>query len=353
MEEHHVYMRRALELAQRGKGQVSPNPLVGCVIVKDGRISGEGWHERFGGPHAEINAIRTVSQPEMLAGATLYVNLEPCSHHGKTPPCAEAIVKHRFAQVVIGCADPNPLVNGRGIGILESAGIKVSKGILEQQSLELNKRFITGIAKNRPWILLKWAESADGFIARTDRQQQWISNLQSRQMVHAWRAEEDAVLVGAATVVHDNTQLTVREWRGRNPVRIILDPEGTLRTNLRIFDDQAKTLSYTRTISKSAGNLEWVKIEGQPENHRIYLPEELPTILSDLHRRGIRSVMVEGGAKTLELFLCAGLWDEARIFRSGQKLNEGITAPFLKAEPEQVSNIDNDTLSVYRNRSAN
>ena len=340
---HELYMRRAIELARNGAGSVSPNPMVGCVIVHEGRIIGEGWHRTFGGPHAEVEAIRSVTEPDLLHHATLYVCLEPCSHHGKTPPCADLIIANRIPEVVVGTGDPNPMVNGKGIAKLREAGIKVTAGVLEAECQELNKQFITRIRKNRPWILLKWAETSDGFIARTDLSSKWISNARSRQLVHRLRAEMDAVLVGAGTAAADDPALTVREWAGSDPVRVVIDPQLRLPSGLKLFDKSVPTLCYNLRETTASENLQ-----------RIQLTKEhfLQAMLADLSSRNIGSVMVEGGARTMQGFIDAGLWDEAWRFIAPVSFGTGIHAPVLTMEPWQKSDVEGDSLLVYRNPAA-
>lgn len=333
-------MKRALELASLGLGHVSPNPLVGCVIVQGGRIIGEGWHQRFGGPHAEVNAIQQVADLSLLPEATVYVNLEPCSHVGKTPPCADLLVEKKVRRVVIANGDPNPQVAGKGISRLHSAGIEVTEGILEQEGRWLNRRFLTNMETRLPYVILKWAEDAEGMMASSDQKPVWISNERSRQRVHQWRTEEDAVLVGARTAEMDDPQLNVRDWTGRNPVRIVLDPALRLPTQLHLFDRSVPTLFYNCQKSTSEENLE-----------RIQVPKKgfLAAVLRDLLIRNVGSVMVEGGAFTLQGFLDAGLWHEARIFRSATRLPGGIKAPRLNADEFMTDRTTGDVLSIYRN----
>jgi diaminohydroxyphosphoribosylaminopyrimidine deaminase/5-amino-6-(5-phosphoribosylamino)uracil reductase len=245
--DHHadeVFMRRALELALLGMGSVSPNPMVGCVIIHHDKIVGEGWHKQYGEAHAEVNAIATIADKSLLKECTVYVNLEPCSHFGKTPPCADLLIEHRVKKVVVANLDSNPLVASEGVKKLRTAGIEVITGILEKEGRELNKRFFTFMEKQRPYIMLKWAETSDGFIARENFDSKWISNEYSRQLVHKWRAENDAVLVGTKTAFHDNPELNVRDWSGRNPVRIVLDRFLRLSEKLHVFDRKQKTLCY-------------------------------------------------------------------------------------------------------------
>jgi len=310
-------MQRALELATLGAGQVSPNPLVGCVIVNNGKIIGEGWHKKYGEAHAEVNAINSVPDKNLLTGATLYVSLEPCSHFGKTPPCADLIAQYKFNKVVICNADPNPLVAGKGIKKIKEAGILVEQGILNEKGRELNKRFFTYMEKQRPYILLKWAQTADDFIARENYDSKWISNDISRLLVHKWRAEEDAILVGANTALHDNPQLNARYWTGRNPVRIVIDRGLRLNKDLHLFDDSQPTLCYNELEELQDGAVTYIKTS------------DIPSIITDLYKRKIQSVLIEGGAKLLNLVIASGLWDEARIVTSNKPFNKGIKAPAM------------------------
>ena len=334
---HELYMRRALELAMNGSGNVSPNPLVGCVIVHEGRIIGEGWHKKYGESHAEVNAIDSVANKAILRESTLYVTLEPCSHTGKTPPCADLIVKHGIQKVVIANQDTNPLVAGRGIQRLRDAGINVITDILSDEAKEANRRFFTFMELNRPRIILKWAETADGFIARKNNQSRWISDIYSRRLVHKWRSHEDAVLVGSGTAWHDNPHLNVRDWSGRNPLRIVIDRYLKLGPNLNLFDRTQKTICYNLVKEESHANLLYVQ-----------LPEEnfLPSLVQDLYRRGIQSVMVEGGGQIINSFVRLNLWDEARIFVSPTTFGAGIPAPVFAGVQRTIRKLDNDWLKV-------
>lgn len=330
-------MQRALDLAERGKGAVRPNPLVGCVLVHEGKIIGEGYHEQYGGPHAEVNAIASVSDPQLLAEATAYVSLEPCSHYGKTPPCANLLIEKGIKSVVVATLDPNPLVAGKGVKLLEEAGISVQVGLLEQEARWQNRRFFCQQEKHRPYLILKWAQTQDGFIARENFDSKWISNSQSRQLVHQWRAEEQAILVGKNTALHDNPRLNVRDWTGSDPIRLVLDSKLELPADLHLFDQQIPTLCYNTLKNKSLPNLEWVK-----------LPElSLEALLADLHARQIQSVLIEGGSQTIHPFLAAGLWDEARVFTAPIQFERGIAAPQLTQTPSESYAIGEDQLDIY------
>jgi diaminohydroxyphosphoribosylaminopyrimidine deaminase / 5-amino-6-(5-phosphoribosylamino)uracil reductase len=337
-----LYMRRALELARLGRGYTAPNPLVGCVIVHEDRIIGEGWHREYGGPHAEVHAIATVKEKHLLAESRLYVTLEPCSHYGKTPPCAELILENQIADVVICNTDPNPLVQGRGIRKLLDANCKVHVGLLENEGLELNKRFFTFHQQKRPYITLKWAETADGFIGRQDGARHWISGPLSRVLTHQWRSEHQAILVGTRTAAADNPQLNTREWTGPNPVRIVLDRQLALPGSLKIFDHSQPTLVYNLQKAETLPNLEWVKL--------AEAPDLLPAVLADLHARNIQSVLVEGGTTLLNSFLQAGLWDEAYVFKSNRNLaSSGVAAPLVPlSRMQHLSHLGGDALIIYK-----
>lgn len=332
------YMLRCLELARMGVGLVSPNPLVGCVIVKDEKIIGEGWHQHYGGAHAEVNAVNSVVDKDQLAGSTVYVNLEPCSHFGKTPPCTDLLIANKVGRVVIANTDTNKLVAGKGIEKLKAAGIEVVQGVREEQGRVLNKRFFTFHEKQRPYIILKWAQTLDGFVARSNYESKWISNELSRQVVHKWRSEEDAVLVGTKTAAHDNPVLTVRNWSGRNPVRIVIDRFLRLPDKLLLFDGSVKTICYNV-----------LKHEEHPNLLLFRLPELnfLESLLEHLVSSGIQSVIVEGGSTTLSLFINAGCWDEARVFTATRQFYAGITAPAFTGTLVAEERFENDTLRIY------
>ena len=333
-------MQRALELAFLGRGKVSPNPLVGCSIVHDGKIIGEGWHEKYGEAHAEVNAIESVKDRSLLHEATVYVNLEPCSHQGKTPPCADMLLHHKVKKVVIANLDTNPLVSGKGIKKLRDARTEVVTGVLETEGRTMNRRFFTFIEKKRPYIILKWAETADGFIAHENYESKWISNEYSRQLVHRWRSEEDAVLVGTHTAEHDNPSLNVRDWKGRNPVRIVLDRHLRLPEKLNLFDRSQQTLCYNILKHEEYENLSLIQL-----GEEKFLEE----MIQDLYQRNIQSVIVEGGAQTFEAFIKKGWWDEARIFRAPHSFLKGIPAPVLRGQCLTEEDIMGDRLSIFSN----
>ena len=335
-----TYMQRALDLAQLGRGRVSPNPMVGCVIVKDGVIIGEGYHQNYGGPHAEVHAVRSVGDSEKLVGSTVYVTLEPCSHYGKTPPCADLLIEMKVGRVVIGSNDPYEEVNGRGVRKLESAGIEVLQGVMENKCNALNKRFFTFHQKKRPYVILKWAQTADGFLARANFDSKWISNSYSRQLVHKWRAEEDAILVGRNTAFHDNPSLTVRDWHGRQPTRILIDAQNKIDPSFQLFNEQATTIVVNEEKEKQSNNIQWVQFQkGQLS----------PEVLLDiLYQHKIQSVIIEGGANTLSQFIETGKWDEARVFESTSTFGSGISAPNLEEELVDEKDLLGDRLLIYR-----
>ncbi|MFD0835736.1 bifunctional diaminohydroxyphosphoribosylaminopyrimidine deaminase/5-amino-6-(5-phosphoribosylamino)uracil reductase RibD [Mariniflexile aquimaris] len=330
---HETYISRCLEIAKNGLGITRPNPMVGSVIVHSNQIIGEGFTSAYGGNHAEVNAINAVKDKALLKQATLYVTLEPCSHFGKTPPCSDLIIKHQIPNVVIGCIDDNPEVAGKGIEKLKKSGCNVIVGVLENDCKEHHKRFFTFHNKKRPYIILKWAESADGFIAPEFKNEQkpvWITNEYSRQLVHKWRAEEQAILVGTNTVLQDNPALTVRDWTGENPVRIVLDKDSTLSKDLAVFNTEAKTIII------SEKDIDFSK------NRSLQICELL-------YRNNINSVIIEGGSKTLQTFIEDTIWDEARVFTGTIQFNKGVKAPRLSGTLISETTILNDILKIYKN----
>lgn len=326
MKIHEKYISRCIDIAKNGLGATAPNPMVGCVIVHDSNIIGEGYTSPYGGAHAEVNAISSVKDKSLLKEATLYVTLEPCSHFGKTPPCSNLIIDHGIKNVVIGCVDDNEKVSGQGIAKLKEAGCNVTVGVLENVCKEHHKRFFTFHNKKRPYIILKWAETSDGFIAplhKKVKQPVWITNQYSRQLVHKWRAEEQAILVGTNTVLEDNPSLTTRDWKGKHPIRIVLDKNKTLSKDFKVFDDNTKTILINESSADDICNL--------------------------LYKANINSVIVEGGAKTLQLFINSGLWDEARVFIGQSDFREGIKAPKCKGKLIDKQQLLDDTLKIYVN----
>ncbi|MCF0197793.1 MAG: bifunctional diaminohydroxyphosphoribosylaminopyrimidine deaminase/5-amino-6-(5-phosphoribosylamino)uracil reductase RibD [Bacteroidaceae bacterium] len=327
-----MYMRRCIQLAQNGIAGARPNPMVGAVVVCDGRIIGEGYHCKCGGPHAEVNAIASVREPKLLERSTIYCSLEPCAHYGKTPPCADLIVSKRIPRVVIGCQDPFAKVDGLGIRKLRDAGCEVKVGVLEAECLALNRRFITRHTHQRPYIVLKWAQSDDGFMGQRG-ERVVFSSPTTQALVHKLRAEADAILVGARTAAEDNPSLTTRQWYGRNPIRCIIDLRGTLPAHLHVFDGSVPTRVYVGEgiTPEYAANVTLV-----PTREEILLP----TIMADLIGENVQSLLVEGGAATLQRFVAADLWDEARIETAPFALGEGVPAPHLTKAPTDEQVID-------------
>lgn len=323
-----LYMRRCIQLARLGEQGAAPNPMVGAVVVCDGRIIGEGYHCKCGGPHAEVNAIASVRDESLLSRSTIYVSLEPCAHYGKTPPCADLIISKHIPRVVVGCQDPFAKVNGLGLKKLRDAGIDVKVGVLEDECKWLNRRFITFHAENRPWVTLKWAQSADGFIdAQRDASQPAarLSTPVTSLLVHRLRARRQAILVGTNTALKDNPSLNTRLWPGNNPLRLTIDRHRRLPDTLALLDETIPTV--------------------------VYHKESLNEILTDLHRRGIQSLIVEGGAKLLQSFINAGLWDEARVETSPVLLQNGVKAPSLKdAQKSTLEQVDGQEIICYEHR---
>lgn len=327
MTTHDYYIKRCLEIAKNGLGTTRPNPMVGAVIVYQGLIIGEGYTSAYGSNHAEVNAIHAVKDSSVLKKSTLYVTLEPCAHYGKTPPCSDFIIAHHIPNVVIGCIDDNPEVAGKGIKKLIHAGCKVTVGVLEAACKAHHKRFFTFHNKQRPYIILKWAESSDGFIAPKTKKENkpvWITNALSRQVVHKWRAEEQAILVGTNTVISDNPNLTVRDWTGQNPIRVVLDKNLTLPKTASVFNPDAQTMVLKENTAQG--------------------------ICNALYKKNINSVIIEGGAKTLQLFIDEGLWDEARIFTGTLPLKAGVKAPKFSGELLSEDSIQGDILRIYNNK---
>lgn len=336
-------MQRALQLANKGRYSTAPNPRVGCVIVHEGQIIGEGFHQKYGEAHAEVNAIASVQDENKLKNSTLYVTLEPCAHHGKTPPCSDLIIGKGIPRVVIASKDPFNEVNGKGIEKLKQADVEVEQGVLEKEAYFLNRRFFTFHQKERPFIILKWAETIDGFIGRNQGDPKatdsWITSPMSKQVVHLWRAEESAILVGQSTAKIDNPALNCREVTGENPIRLVLDQELRLEQSLQVFDQSIPTLVINEVKSELKENLEFLKMKF---DHHM-----LRQLMKELHRRNIQSIIVEGGAFTINRFLELNLWDEIRRFVGQKKFENGIKAPLLKLEPHHQEYISTDTLYYY------
>jgi diaminohydroxyphosphoribosylaminopyrimidine deaminase/5-amino-6-(5-phosphoribosylamino)uracil reductase len=383
---HEHYMQRCLELAANGLREAMPNPSVGAVLVHDGRIIGEGHTSPFGGPHGEVNCLNSVLEADrhLIPKATLYVSLEPCSHYGKTPPCCDLIIKNEIQDIVIGCVDPNEKVAGNGIRKLQEAGKNVTVGVLEAECREFNHRFFTFHEKQRPYIILKWAESADGFLSPSnrllddsmvrsfdssnnpkiqksniqdveqsknpkielsDKKPVWITNKYSRQLVHKWRSEEMAILVGTQTVLDDNPGLDVRSWTGPSPVRIVLDRTNRITDDYSVKNHKIKSIFLTET--SNLPNLDNLLYES------IAFDDKLPkNIANVLFKHNLQSVIVEGGRKTLQTFIDANLWDEARVFKGTSVFNDGTPAPQFAAKPIRREMILDDELIIYRNYGA-
>ncbi|MEG1564021.1 MAG: bifunctional diaminohydroxyphosphoribosylaminopyrimidine deaminase/5-amino-6-(5-phosphoribosylamino)uracil reductase RibD [Bacteroides sp.] len=321
--EEEIYMRRCISLARNGLSNVSPNPMVGAVIVCDGQIIGEGYHIRCGEAHAEVNAIRAVKDLSLLKRATLYVSLEPCSHQGKTPPCADLIIDKEIPRIVIGCQDPFAKVAGRGIQRLRNAGREVIVGVLEKECRELNRRFITFHTYQRPYITLKWAESADGFIdkERTKGEPVRLSTPLTSILVHQRRAETDAILVGTRTALLDNPSLTVRNWYGHHPVRVVLDRKLSLPCSLHLFDETVHTLVFTAQSQANSYQTEYITLN--------YKTNIIPQLTKALYERNLQSLLIEGGSQVLQSFIATDLWDEAYVEISALKLASGVKAPSI------------------------
>ena len=323
------YISRCLQLAELGAGYVAPNPMVGAVLVCDDKIIGEGYHRHYGEAHAEPNAINSVKNTDLLKQSTLYVNLEPCSHYGKTPPCADLIVSSGIPRVVIGTLDPNPKVAGRGVEILRKVGVEVVVGVLEAECRELNKRFFIFQEQKRPYVLLKWAQTQDGFMDRvrttvTEPPLQ-ISNSITRQLTHKMRSENQSILVGANTVLLDNPSLTVRNWSGKSPVRIGIDRQRRIPDDFNLLDGSISTIIFTEKDEVNKLHVEFVKID--------FGTNSVKNILSEIYKRNIHSVLVEGGPTILNSFIESGLWDEANIEIAPLRIAEGMAAPVLQLQP--------------------
>ncbi len=338
-----IFMRRCLELASNGAGNVSPNPLVGAVLVHENKIIGEGWHQKIGEAHAEVNAIDMAVKngfSNVLSRSELFVSLEPCSHYGKTPPCTELIIKHNIQKVTIGCRDPFPEVNGKGIKYLQEAGVTVEENLLSDECKIMNRRFITFHTKKRPFIILKFAQSGDHYLAPLPGKSGKISNDYSDKLVHRWRSEEDAILVGTKTAALDNPRLTVRNWTGRNPVRLTIDRLLKLPVDLHLFDTSAPTLIFNNIKDEQSGSVEFIKIN--------FDENVLNQILNKLYSRNIQSLIVEGGKNVLQQFIDQSLWDEARIITAEKKFGDGIKSPDIPGRVISSDNIHGDVITILK-----
>ncbi len=342
------YMLRCLEIAKNGLGTTAPNPMVGAVIVNDGKIIGEGYTSPFGGPHAEVNAIDSVDDTSLLSNACLYVTLEPCSHYGKTPPCADLIVKHKIPRVVIGLRDPHEKVAGKGIQKLLQANCEVATGVLEENCAAHHKRFLTFHLKKRPFIILKWAQTIDGFIApckerrAANPEPYWITTAASRQWVHKWRSEEQGILVGTTTVLEDNPRLDVRSWTGKSPVRIVIDTSLKITDDYHVLDGSQKTIVFTRKTDTPA--------DTASIRYEVLRSENIAQEICDaLYRLQLQSIIIEGGTQTLQTFIDTNLWDEARVFTGVVSFENGVSAPVIKGRILSQQTIQNDQLTVLKN----
>ena len=331
------YMQVCIDLALKGFPLAFPNPMVGCVIVHNDSIIGQGYHQQFGSHHAEVNAIASVENKELLEQSTLYVSLEPCAHFGKTPPCADLIVKSKIPRVVIGSLDTFSEVNGKGIQRLKETGIEVLTKVLEKECRAINKRFFTFHEKKRPYVILKWAQTSDEYIAPLNQKEPlWISSTESKILVHQWRSQEQAIMVGRKTVELDNPLLTTREVKGKNPIRIVLDRKLSLNKDLLIFNDDAPTLVVNDKLSS--------------DNHlKIDFNNLAPSLLKELHSRNIQSIIIEGGAQTLNTFIDAKVWDEARVFTSKKTLEKGVQSPLIQSVINHSEIVGDDKLTYFIN----
>jgi diaminohydroxyphosphoribosylaminopyrimidine deaminase/5-amino-6-(5-phosphoribosylamino)uracil reductase len=339
------YMFRCLELARLGMGEVAPNPMVGAVIVHEEKIIGEGFHRQFGGPHAEVIAIGSVTRKELLNESTMYVSLEPCAHFGKTPPCSDLIISSRIPRVVVGSVDPFAKVAGKGIERMRNAGIEVEVGVLEKECLELNRRFFTFHQQKRPYVILKWAQTLDGYLD-VDRsypqlfgKPTWISNELSRRIVHRQRTEEAAILIGTNTAIKDNPSLTVREWSGKQPVRLVLDRQNRLPDHLHVKDGRVPTVVFTEQAVSSRTNLEYVKVD--------FHGDLIAQILRFLYERELQSVVVEGGQRLLQSFIDQEAWDEAYVYIGHFWFGKGVRAPQFNYQPRESEMLNDTQLQCF------
>ena len=338
-----VYMRRCLALARCAEGYTSPNPMVGAVIVYDGKIIGEGYHLSAGTPHAEVHALNSVKDKDLLPQATMYVSLEPCSHHGRTPPCADLIIKGGIRRVVVGTVDTSTKVSGRGIVRLREAGIEVVTDVAGDECREINKRFFTWHERQRPYVILKWARSADGFLDLVRSpgdppEPHWITGTTERILVHRWRAEEDAIMAGGGTIRTDNPSLDVRLWSGKNPLRVIVSRSGAINPASRVLDGKVETILFTCNDRLSLPGVQTVVITDE----KNFIRE----ILDKLHSMEVQSLLVEGGAFILRSFIDAGLWDEARRFTGTVSFGGGVPDPFPGFQPEKTMRFEKSILEI-------
>ncbi len=336
-------MRRCLDLASKGIGMTSPNPMVGAIIVSNNKIIGEGYHKSYGESHAEVKAINSVKNQSLLKGSTLYVNLEPCNHFGKTPPCTDLIIKKEISRVVIGTYDPNPRVSGKGINKLIQNKIDVKVNVLKDECNNLNKRFFCFQRKKRPYIILKWAESKDGYIAPYNKKKgeiYWISSFKSRELGHKWRSEEDSIAVGINTIISDDPELTNRHYNGKSAIPIIIDPNNKINNDSKVLKKHKKIFHFVDMKNTKTKDF----------SIKINFKESIISILDNLYKKNINSILVEGGTKTINKFINSNLWDEARVFRSNKNIKDGIKAPDFSNRKEILKQkISEDRLSYYMN----
>ena len=340
------YMQRCLTLALKGRAKVKPNPMVGCVIVYRGKIIGESYHKEYGKAHAEVNAINSVKNHELLKEATLYVNLEPCAHHGKTPPCSDLIVAKKLKRVVVGCKDSFAKVAGKGIEKMQRAGIEVKVGVLENESLELNKSFFTFHSKKRPYVILKWAQTLDSYIDVIRKPSDpigvnWITHPYLKMIVHKWRSEESAIMVGAGTAINDNPRLDTREWFGKNPLRLLISEFTKINFSSKLLDNTIPTIIFTNSEVENRSNTEFINID--------FNNNPIKQVLDYLYKAEIQSVIVEGGQLLLQSFIDEEIWDEARVLIGDKTFGEGLAAPKLKHMHKDSSRFFNDTIIYYNN----
>ncbi|MDO4228785.1 MAG: bifunctional diaminohydroxyphosphoribosylaminopyrimidine deaminase/5-amino-6-(5-phosphoribosylamino)uracil reductase RibD [Capnocytophaga sp.] len=347
MTDYEKYIQRCIQLAYNGLGATYPNPMVGSVIVFEDKIIGEGWHQKAGEPHAEVNAVNSLKNKELLSKSTIFVSLEPCSHFGKTPPCADLIIEHKIPKVVIGTIDPFAKVSGSGIRKLQDAGCEVVVGVLEKECQELNNRFFTFHQKKRPYIFLKWAETSNGFIAPLEKDEMkpyWITNSYSRQYVHKMRSQEQAILVGTNTVLQDNPKLDVRHWSGKNPLRVIIDKELKTPKHFSVWDDSFETIFITE-IKNSGHQFKHISFE-----NIVFSDNIAEQICELLYHKNIQSLIVEGGNTVLQQFIDANLWDEAFVFVGEATFAAGVKAPLLQnASLQETKSFGSDNLFIYKN----
>ncbi len=350
------YMQRCIELARKSAGSVAPNPMVGAVLLYNGRIIGEGWHQQYGEAHAEVNCIRQAIEKghsDLISQSTIYVSLEPCAHFGKTPPCSDLIIKHKIPKVVIGCRDPFKEVDGKGIEKLKAAGVQVIVDVLKDKCIDLNKRFFTYHLQQRPYIILKWAQTKNGMIAPLNspgkgtsdstHQRLLISNEFSNRLVHQWRSEEASILVGTNTALLDDPQLTNRYWPGKQPVRLVLDKQLRLPGRLKLFNDNSRTVVFNSIKNSEEGHVQYYQLPADADT--------VPALLNALYQLNINSVIVEGGAQLLQSFIAAGLWDEARIITNEQlTVDNGLAAPqLINALQTEQQMMGTDRIVFYNN----